>query len=101
MSVVTQLPPQSSYLQPNSYVDIRPQRRVLVDPILEEKDKFHPTMAAKMPLELSLATKEKFTEAKNIINNRVDDGVPDAGDELVVVPLGTNSAISSRYRNGD
>lgn len=54
-----------------------------------------------MPLELSLATKEKFTEAKNIINNRVDDGVPDAGDELVVVPLGTNSAISSRYRNGD
>ena len=101
MSVVTQLPPQSSYLQPNSYVDVRPPRRVLVDPILEEKDKFHPAMAAKMPLELSLVTRQKFAEAKHIINNRLDDGVPDAGDELVVIPLGTSSAISSRYRNGD
>jgi ribonuclease Z len=88
-------------MQPNSYVDIRPPRRIQVDPILEERDKFHPAMAAKMLPELSSATKKKFTEARNIINNRLDDGVPDAGDELVVVPLGTNSAISSRYRNGD
>jgi ribonuclease Z len=102
--VVTLLPPQCSYIQPNSYVDIRPPRRVLVDPILAEKDKFHPAMAAEMLPELSLGTKQKFAKAKRIINNRLanlDDGVPDAGDELVVIPLGTNSAISSRYRNGD
>jgi ribonuclease Z len=90
-------------MQPNSHVDIRPPGRVLLDPILEGKDRFHPAMAAEMLPELSLVTKEKFKEAKSIINNRLaeDDGVPDAGDELVVIPLGTNSAISSRYRNGD
>jgi len=102
--VVSQLPPQCSYVQPNSYVDIRPPRRVLVDPILEEKDRFHPAISAKVLPELPLATNKKFTETKSIINNRLavlDNGVPNAGDELVVIPLGTNSAISSRYRNGD
>jgi ribonuclease Z len=102
--VVTQLPPQSSFIQSNSYVDVRPPRRVLVDPILEEKDKFHPAMAAEVLPELPLATNEKFAETKSIISNRLatlDNDLPNAGDELVVIPLGTNSALSSRYRNGD
>ena len=102
--MVTQLPPQSSFMQPNSYVDIRPPRRVLVDPILEEMDRFHPAMAAEVLPELPLATNEKFAETKCIISNHLatlDNDVPNAGDELVVIPLGTNSAISSRYRNGD
>ncbi|KAH9990962.1 hypothetical protein BJV74DRAFT_920412 [Russula compacta] len=76
LSLVTQLPPRSSYMQPNSHVDIRPPRHVIVDPILEEKDK------------------EKFRKAKSIVNTRLEKL-----DDLVVVPLGTNSAISSRYRN--
>jgi len=61
-------------------------------------------MAAGTPPELSLATKEAFMKAKRIVNTRLeklDGGVPNAGDELVVIPLGTNSAISSRYRNGN
>jgi len=104
MSVVTQLPPQSSFMQHNNYVDIRPPRRVIVDPVLGEKDKFHPAMAAEVLPELSLTTKEKFTEAKGIVEShlaQLGDDIPNAGDEIVVVPLGTNSAISSRYRNGD
>jgi len=91
-------------MRPNSYVDIRPPRRVLVDPTLQEKDKFHPAMAAEVPPELPLATNEKFTETKSIIRNRLatlDNAVPNVGDELVVIPLGTNSAITNRYRNGD
>ena len=89
-------------MQPNSYVDIRPPRRVLVDPMLEEKDKFHPALAADMLPELSLVTREKFTEAQVAINSLAKpDDVPDAGDELVVIPLGTSSAITTRYRNGD
>lgn len=91
-------------MQPNSYVDIRPPRRVTVDTLLGEKDKFHSAMAAEVPPELSLTTKEKFTKAKGVVGNRLaelGDGVPNVGDELVVVPLGTNSAISSRFRNGD
>ena len=104
MSVVTQLPPQCSYMQPNNYVDIRPPRRVIIDPVSGEKDKFHPAMAAETLPELPLTTKDKFTKAKGIIERRLaklSDSVPNAGDEVVVVPLGTNSAISSRYRNGD
>lgn len=102
--MVTQLPPQSSFIQPNTYVDVRPPRRVGVDPILEESDKFHPAIAAEMPPELPLTTNEKFAETKSIISNRLamlDNDVPNSGDELVVIPLGTNSALSSRYRNGD
>jgi ribonuclease Z len=91
-------------MRPNSYVDVRPPRRVLADPILEEKDKFHPAMAAEVLPDLPLATNEKFAETKSIIRNRLetlDNDVPNAGDELVVIPLGTNSAMSSRYRNGN
>lgn len=91
-------------MQHNNHVDIRPPRRVIVDPVLEEKDKFHPAMAAEVLPELSLTTNAKFTEAKGIVGShlaKLGDSVPNAGDELVVVPLGTNSAISSRYRNGD
>jgi ribonuclease Z len=104
MSVVTGLPTQCSYMQPNNYVDIRPPRRAIVDPITEEKDKFHPAMAAETLPELPPMTREKFSKAKRIIDSRMaklGGGVPNAGDELVVIPLGTNSAISSRYRNGD
>jgi ribonuclease Z len=103
MSVVTQLPAQCSYMQPNNHVDIRPPRRVIVDPLIEEKDKFHPAMAAEMLPELPLMTREKFAKANSIIESRLSKlgDVPNAGDELVVIPLGTNSAISSRYRNGD
>ena len=102
--MVTQLPSQSSFLQPYSYIDIRPPRRVLIDPISEEMDKFHPSMAAEVLPDLPLATNKKFTETKSIISNRLamlDNDVPNSGDELVVIPLGTNSALSSRYRNGD
>jgi hypothetical protein len=90
-------------MESNSHVDIRPQRPVTIDPILREKDKFHPAMAAKAPTELPSATKARFMKARNDIDARLaklDGDVPRAGDELVVVPLGTNSAISSRYRNG-
>lgn len=102
--MVTQLPPQCSFMQPNSYVDIRPPRRVVVDPISEERDRFHPAMAAEVPPDLPLATNTKFAETKSMISDRLamlDNDVPNAGDELVVIPLGTNSAMSSRYRNGD
>ncbi|KAI0292916.1 hypothetical protein BC826DRAFT_1017511 [Russula brevipes] len=102
LTLVTQLPPQSSFMKSNIHVDVRPPRRAIVDPLYGEKDKFHPAMAADMPPELSQVTKEKFTKAKRIINSRMetlDSGVPNAGDEVVVIPLGTSSAISTRYRN--
>ena len=91
-------------MQCNSYVDIRPPRSVAIDPTLSEKDKFHPAIEAERPPGLSPVTKEKFTNAQNAVATRLaalDGNVPKAGDEVVVIPLGTNSAISSRYRNGD
>lgn len=91
-------------MESNSYVDIRPPRPVAIDSVLREKDKFHPAIAAETPPGLAPVTKEKFTNAQNAVATRLaelDGNVPKAGDELVVIPLGTNSAISSRYRNGD
>jgi len=77
---------------------------MVIDPVLTEKDKFHSAIAAELSSGLPPATKEKFTDAQNVVDTRLaetDGSVPRAGDELVVIPLGTNSAISSRYRNGD
>ncbi|KAH9053195.1 hypothetical protein EDB87DRAFT_1815754 [Lactarius vividus] len=102
LSLVTHLPPRCSYMQSDSYVDVRPPRPVVIDPIMRDKDKFHPTIATGIPLGLSPATEEKFTKAQSIVDARLaelDGNVPKAGDELVVIPLGTNSATSSRYRN--
>ena len=103
-SVVTRLPPRCSSMQPNSYVDVRPPRPVAIDPVLREKDKFHPTIAAETPPGLSPVAKEKFRNAQDAVATRLielDGNVPRAGDELVVIPLGTSSAVASRYRNGD
>jgi ribonuclease Z len=103
-SVVPRLPPRCTPMQSNSYVDIRPPRLVSIDPVLTEKDKFHPAIAAETPPSLAPVTIEKFTKAQNAVATHLaelDGNVPKAGDELIVIPLGTNSAISSRYRNGD
>ncbi|KAI9444283.1 hypothetical protein H4582DRAFT_1920585 [Lactarius indigo] len=102
LSLVTHLPPRCSYMQSDSYVDVRPPRPLAVDPMLRDKDKFHPAIAAETPPGLSPETKEKFTTAQKVVDTRLaelDGNVPKAGDELVVIPLGTNSAISTRYRN--
>lgn len=102
LSLVPRLPPRCTPMQSNSYVDIRPPRLVSIDPVLTEKDKFHPAIAAETPPSLAPVTIEKFTKAQNAVATHLaelDGNVPKAGDELIVIPLGTNSAISSRYRN--
>ncbi|KAI0264706.1 hypothetical protein BC834DRAFT_882205 [Gloeopeniophorella convolvens] len=102
LALVPSLPPLTSFMESHAVVDVRPPRLLATDPLLAARDRFHPVVASEMPLELSSETREKFSKAQRVVSSRMAELAgrpPKPGDELVVISLGTNSAISSRYRN--
>lgn len=89
-------------MRANIILDIRPPRPPVFDKVAEEYDRFHPAMKDPTSLVLDNATMDSFAIAKVIVEERLKcgDGSIQPGDDVVVVPLGTSSALPSKYRNG-
>jgi ribonuclease Z len=87
----------------NTLVRMRPPQPPVLDPVLEGRDPFHPAIASGSGWALPEGTREQFAIAKaNVQAHQIarNDRPSKPGDDLVVIPLGTSSATSSRYRNG-
>ncbi|KAF7972807.1 hypothetical protein HWV62_16994 [Athelia sp. TMB] len=71
------------------------------DKLIEEKDMFHPAAESQVPLALSDATAKRFQEAKNAVLEYAShyDIAETPGSEVIVTPLGTSSAVPTKYRN--
>lgn len=69
---------------------------------MEEYDRFHPAVTSPAPTPLPPSTLERFSEAKaNIETFRRSGRLPTPkGADVKILPLGTGSAIPSKYRNG-
>ena len=82
----------------DTQVHIRPPSPPKRDPYAQ--DKFHPVCQA--PVELTPATREAFDKAQAVVSQRIAEGaVPKLpGSDVTVLPLGTSSAVPSKYRNG-
>ena len=89
-------------MRANARHSIRPFHPPAYDKLIEEKDLFHPAAESQVPLALSDATAKRFQEAKNAVqeysSHRNIAETP--GSEVIVTPLGTSSAVPTKYRNG-
>lgn len=69
---------------------------------MEEKDLFHPVSQGKTSLVLSDETSKRFREAQDAVAQQAAGStIVDApGYNVIVTPLGTSSAVPTKYRNG-
>lgn len=100
--VIPNIPVKSTMLRANTRHGIRPFHLPVYDKSMEEKDLFHPAMEAQAPLALSDATAKRFQESKDAVMQYVAHNsiVETPGSGVIVTPLGTSSAIPTKYRNG-
>ena len=85
-------------MRAHTVIGIRPPRPPLRASDAEVGDLFHPVVVSGGPPNLSDAVRMQFSEAQTCV---VNGTVPDvAGKDVMVVTLGTGSAVPSKYRNG-
>ena len=90
-------------MQIHTYVDMRPPSKPVLESFFVERDSFHPAVATPRPISLPASTRDKFTRAKSAVQAGLairNFEAPSPGDDLVVIPLGTSSTVTTRYRNG-
>ncbi|THH10213.1 hypothetical protein EW146_g8446 [Bondarzewia mesenterica] len=101
-SLIPSLPANTAYMHANTVVEMRPVRAPILESFFEEQDVFHPVVTNPGPIALPSATRGRFTHAQKFVRDGLAarEGMePQPGDDLVVLPLGTSSAVASRYRN--
>lgn len=100
---IPDLPPNTSYMRANTRHGVRPVQPPVYSKIAEEKDTFHPAVQSSSALSLPDLTTKRFTEAKSAVAEYAKSGLvsPRPGSDVVVTPLGTSSAVPTKYRNGN
>lgn len=78
---------------------VRPPTSPELNADLVARDRFHPAIASGSEWELPEDTRARYDEAIKAVEESKKPE-PKPGDDLVIVPLGTSSAVPSRYRNG-
>jgi ribonuclease Z len=82
-------------------VKIRPPRPPIYEKEAEDIDQFHPVIRSSSPLLLPDHVVEFFSEAKSQVTEHINrspvNNMP--GDNVIVVTLGTGSAVPTKYRN--
>ncbi|KAF5379502.1 hypothetical protein D9615_006481 [Tricholomella constricta] len=95
---IPSLPPSSCLLASSQELNMRSP----APPVLKEThDSFHSAASSDRPPTLPAKTSEKFIAAKKNVEEYIASGklhVPQGAD-VKVIPLGTGSAVPSKYRN--
>lgn len=70
--------------------------------VRELNDSFHKTVTSNKPIILSQRTSKLFAKAKQDIEAHISGGKlrVSSGSNVKVIPLGTGSALPTKYRNG-
>ncbi|KAG5654002.1 hypothetical protein H0H81_008584 [Sphagnurus paluster] len=99
LASIPNLPTKSCLLISGQEINMRTPG---IPPTLREtQDSFHAVASSDKPVSLPPQTAEKFVEAKKNIDAYIANGdlsVP-RGADVKVIPLGTGSAVPSKYRN--
>ena len=101
-AAVIGLPGKAVLAEPNTLLHVRPVRPPVQDELAKE-DEFNPLAVAGSLPELSGPVMETFAAVKAEVAERMGRGSPASapGDDVVVTPLGTGSAIPTKMRNGE
>lgn len=83
---------------------MRPPAPPVQETFAEDVDLFHPAVSSQNPSlrTLPTLTLQRFAEGKKITEDHLNSGsvnIPNGAD-VGVIPLGTGSAIPTKYRNG-
>jgi ribonuclease Z len=103
LKVVQGLPLNTSSMDGHVFVEFRPYRPPARDKVASELDRFHSAVLSPGPVQLPSDTLDIFTEVKSRVQDAHRHGNGHrsrAGDDVTIVPLGTGSAMPSKYRNG-
>ncbi len=101
-AAITGLPAKAVPAEPNTLLHVRPVRPPVQDELARE-DEFNPLVAAGSLPELSDSVMEKFAAVKAAVAERMGRDSPAIapGDDVVITPLGTGSAVPTKMRNGE
>jgi ribonuclease Z len=86
----------------NLLVNMRPPGPPIKETFADEGDLFHPAIISPTTHALPNGTLERFTEVRANVEEHIKSGKvskPQGGD-IKILPLGTGSALPSKYRNG-
>lgn len=95
---VPRLPVRVTTMQKNLLVSLHPLRPPLMMPDAGKGDFFHPAVTSNSPLVLPESTRSSFADAQSYITHTQVEEI--CGGDVTICPLGTNSAMPSKYRNG-
>ncbi|KAG8216533.1 hypothetical protein J3R82DRAFT_6675 [Butyriboletus roseoflavus] len=97
ISTVTGLPARVTAMQKNMLINLHPPRAPLLDLDARKGDLFHPTVSSSSPLILPESTRSSFADARSYVAHTKSEEI--CGGDVTICPLGTNSAMPSKYRN--
>lgn len=86
-------------MQKNMLINLHPPRPPLLDLDAGKGDLFHPAISSSSPLVLPESTRNSFADAQSCVAHTESEEI--RGGDVTICPLGTNSAMPSKYRNGD
>ncbi|RDB18569.1 Ribonuclease Z, mitochondrial [Hypsizygus marmoreus] len=94
--------PASTHLMSSSQlIPMRPPAPPLNETFAKSGDMFHPAVSSDAPTPLPSLTRERFADAQKNVEDFSKSGkvhVP-KGADVKIIPLGTGSAIPTKYRN--
>jgi ribonuclease Z len=89
-------------MRANLSVDLHPPRPPAQNLDAEKSDIFHPAVSSNSFLDLPELTRTRFMEAQAAVQSDSGpqlEGMP--GKDVMICPLGTGSAMPSKFRNGN
>ncbi|KAH8083328.1 hypothetical protein BXZ70DRAFT_1073609 [Cristinia sonorae] len=98
MFPVSSLPPNVHLFRSGLNVDVRPARGPILDQASLDYDRFHPIATGERSLEIEEKTLQAFEDAQ-IAASKLDAVPAKPEDGVTIIPLGTSSALPSKYRN--
>ncbi|TFK39749.1 hypothetical protein BDQ12DRAFT_734488 [Crucibulum laeve] len=98
---IPNLPPNTIPMISNQVIQMRPPAPPAMEPTAEENDRFHPVILSGVPLELSEGAQKRFKDAHKNVDAFISEGKlwESKGADVGILPLGTGSALPSKYRN--
>lgn len=89
----------------NHFVSMKPAKAPVLPPDDDGIDLFHPAIQrggdCDMLSLLKPKTMEMFNQTQHVVAEENKDRKSQPGDDVSVTPLGTSSAMPSKYRNGE
>lgn len=95
--------PPITLLRHNHYIPMKPKNAPLLPPDNDGIDLFHPAIEGGGVDDVFSFLTEKtvtvYQHAQKLVEEHQNKRVVRAGDEVTIIPLGTSSAMPSKYRN--